>query len=183
VISRYEQVAERPRRLAYADPPYLGCCRLYDHHHPAGPNTWDGRCWDDPETHRLLLTHLHMRYDGWAYSMTTTSLAQLLPLVPSARVGAWVKPFAAFKRNVRIAYTWEPVLFVPGRDSSKLGAPVGRDHIAESITMRKGFTGTKPEKVCAWILDLLGYVEGDTVDDLFPGLGVMGDVLNQGRIA
>lgn len=24
-------------RFAYADPPYLGCCALYDHHHPDCP--------------------------------------------------------------------------------------------------------------------------------------------------
>jgi hypothetical protein len=171
-------------RLAYADPPYLGCCRLYGHeHNDGGAEPWDGKCWDDPATHNLLLDTLAERYDGWAYSMTSTSLAQLLPLAPDCRIASWVKPFAAFKRNVRIAYTWEPVLFVPGRDRSKDGAPVGRDHIAESITLRKGFTGTKPPKVCAWLLDLLGYVEGDTVDDLFPGTGVMADVLAQGRIA
>lgn len=170
-------------RLAYADPPYLGCCKLYDHNHPDGPDPWDGRCWDDLETHRLLLNALSERYDGWAYSMTSPSLKQILSVAPDCRVASWSKSFAAFKRNVRIAYTWEPVLFVPGRDRSADGAPVGRDHLVEPITMRKGFTGTKPAKVCAWVLDLLGYVEGDTVDDLFPGLGVMSDVLAQGRIA
>jgi hypothetical protein len=69
------------------------------------------------------------------------------------------------------------VLFKPGRDSSKLGAPVGRDHIAESITLRRGLTGAKPERFCRWVLDLMGYVPGDTVDDLFPGTGVMGRVI------
>lgn len=34
-------------KFAYADPPYLGCCKLYDHFHP------DGRCWDDVDTYRL----------------------------------------------------------------------------------------------------------------------------------
>ena len=90
-----------------------------------------------------------------------------------------MKPFAAFKRNVRIAYTWEPVLFRPARDSSKLGAPVGRDHLAESITMKKGLTGAKPEKFCQWVLDLMGFIpELDTVDDLFPGTGVMDRILS-----
>lgn len=171
-------------RLAFADPPYLGCCKLYGHeHNDAGTKPFDGLCWDDPQTHWALLTYLQVNYDGWAYSATSTSLAQLLPMVPSVRVAAWVKPFAAFKRNVRIAYTWEPVLFVPGRDRSKDGAPVGRDHLAQGITMRKGFTGAKPERFCTWVLDLMGYVEGDEVDDLFPGTGVMGQVLAQGRIA
>src|SRR5215471_1269079 len=39
--------------FAYADPPYLGCCRLYDHHHGD-----DGRCWDEPATHELLIARL-----------------------------------------------------------------------------------------------------------------------------
>lgn len=159
-------------RLAYADPVYLGQSKRYPEHP-------ESAIFDDPETHRQLLARLDAEYDGWAYSLSAPSLAVLLPLAPPCRVAAWVKPFAAFKKNVRIAYTWEPVLFKPGRDSSKLGAPVGRDHLAESITLRKGLTGAKPERFCRWVLDLLGYVEGDTLDDLYPGTGVMGRVLQE----
>lgn len=164
-------------RLAYADPPYLGCCSYYRHFHP------NGKCWDDIETHRELFEAL-ATFDGWACSLTSTSLPQILPLAPpDARIAAWVKPFAAFKANVRIAYTWEPVLFVPGRDSSKDGAPVGRDHLAEPITLQKGLTGAKSERFCRWVLDLMGYVDGDTMIDFYPGTGVMGRVLAQGRLA
>jgi hypothetical protein len=171
-------------RLAYADPPYLGCCKLYDHeHNDGGSMPWDGLCWDDLSTHKALLDYLAANYDGWAYSMTSTSWQQIASIAPPARMASWQKSFAAFKRNVRIAYTWEPVLFVPGRDRSVDGAPVGRDHIRVPITMRKGFTGTKPPEVCRWILDLLGYVEGDTVDDPFPGLGVMAQVLSESVVA
>ena len=114
-------------RFAYADPPYLGCCKLYDHHHP------DGRCWDYIETHKALADRLIGEYDGFALSLTSQSLPQIAPMFQGvARVAAWVKPFAAFKRNVRIAYTWEPVIFMPGRDSSVDGAPVGRDHLSQS---------------------------------------------------
>lgn len=158
-------------KLAYADPPYLGCCGLYDHYHP------DGRCWDDLETHRLLIERMKADYDGWALSLSAPSLEHIQPLCPGVRVAPWVKPFAAFKRNVRIAYTWEPVLFVPGRDSSADGAPVGRDHLAESITMQKGLTGAKPRVFCDWVLDLLGWIPGDELDDLYPGTGVMGSVI------
>lgn len=157
-------------KFAYADPPYLGCCKLYDHYHP------DGLCWDDPSTHEAL-THRLAEYDGWAMSLTSQSLSTIAPMVPDARVAAWVKPFAAFKRNVRIAYTWEPVLFQPGRDSSADGAPVGRDHLAESITMRKGLTGAKPRAFCDWVLDLIGWVPSDELDDLYPGTDVMGSVI------
>lgn len=159
-------------KLAYADPPYLGCCDLYDHYHP------DGKCWDDVATHAALISRLEHEYDGYVLSASSPSLFDLLPLFETRpRIGPWVKPFAAFKRNVRIAYTWEPVIFRPGRDSSTDGAPVGRDHLAEPITMRKGLTGAKPRAVCDWILVLLGWIPGDEVDDLYPGTGVMGSVV------
>jgi hypothetical protein len=164
------------RRFAYADPPYLGCCAKYGHRHeePYG-------CWDSPGAHSQLFDTL-AEFDGWAYSLSSTSLAAILRIAPDARIAAWVKPFAAYKANVRIAYTWEAVLFVPGRDLSKDGAPVGRDHLAEPITLERGLTGAKPERFCRWILDLLGYVDGDELIDLFPGTGIMDRVSAQGRL-
>jgi hypothetical protein len=105
-------------------------------------------------------------YDGWALSCSAPSLVDLLPGAPAGtRVAAWVKPFAAYKANVPIAYTWEPVLFrrpLGRRD----GDPVGRDHLAAPITMRRG----------GWILTLLAWQPGDEVVDLFPGTGVVGRV-------
>ncbi|MFV0307069.1 MAG: hypothetical protein ACK5OX_04930 [Desertimonas sp.] len=159
--------------FAYADPPYYGCAKHYDAHHP------QSRVWNSLDTHRALIERLNRDYpDGWALSMTSGNLHDLLPLVPRrARVMAWVKPFAAFKRNVRVAYTWEPVIVVGGRVSSRDGAPPTRDHIAESITMRRGLTGAKPERFCGWVLDVLGWIPGDRLDDLFPGTGVMGEVV------
>jgi hypothetical protein len=153
-------------RFAYADPPYLGCCKLYEHYHP------DGKCWDAAETHQDLIWRLNVDYpDGWALSLSSTTLKTILPMCPDdVRVAAWVKPFAAFKRNVRNAYTWEPVIVYGGRTSSKDGAPVTRDHLAESITLRRGFTGAKPAKFNRWVLDMLGFVDDqDTINDLFPG--------------
>lgn len=161
-------------RLAYADPPYFGCCKLYSHHHP------DGRCWDDVETHQLLIERLCRDYpDGWAMSLHSPSLRTLLPLCPpDVRVAAWVKPFAAFKRNVRNAYTWEPVILRGGRMSSKDGAPVARDHLAEPIQLRAGFTGAKPQRFNRWVLDMLGFIDTeDTLDDLFPGSNGMAATL------
>lgn len=163
-------------RFAYADPPYLGCCRLYDHHHP------DGRCWDDVETHRLLIARLVREYpDGWALSATSVSLRQMLPLCPpDVRVGAWVKPFHAYKKGVRPAYAWEPVIYRGGRNSNPPAPPKGgkaitpKDFIACNITLKKGLTGAKPEAVCEWVMDLLNVLPGDELVDLYPGTGVMG---------
>lgn len=165
-------------KLAYADPPYLGCCGYYGHRHE---EPWG--CWDEPGIHMKLLYHLAENYDGWAYSATSQSLVRL-PLHylddPLPRVASWNKPFAAYKANVRIAYTWEPVLFRPGRDRSSDGAPVGRDHLSEPIMMKAGLTGAKPPRFCRWVLDLLGYRDGDEFEDIFPGTGVMDRVRAQG---
>jgi hypothetical protein len=162
-------------RLAYADPPYVGYSRYYNHP--------DAARWDDPAAHITLMAELDAAYDGWALSASSPSLAELLPGKPErARVAAWVKPFAAYKRNIRVAYAWEPVIFAPARLHSTDGAMVSRDFLAAGITLQRGLTGAKPEPFCEWVLDLLGYVEGDVVDDLFPGSGVMGRVLAQGRL-
>jgi hypothetical protein len=129
------------------------------------------------------MARLESEYDGWAMSASSTSLQAILPLAPAGvRIAAWTKPFAAFKRNVRCAYTWEPVIFRAGRDASKDGAPVTRDHLSQVITLKKGLTGAKPEAFCRWILALLGWVPGDEVDDIFPGTGIMGTVLRQSAL-
>lgn len=180
-------------RFAYADPPYLGCCRLYKH-----SNHTDG-CWDELDTHRRLIDNLGSNFpDGWVLSCHTPSLRHLLPLCPDdVRIGAWVKPFHVFKKGVRPAYAWEPLIYRGGRNSKhppplKGGkATTPKDFvIAEpdddpdravvaNITLRKGLTGAKPESVCRWILDLLGYVDGDELVDLFPGTAVMARVVSQ----
>jgi hypothetical protein len=179
-------------RFAYADPPYLGCCKLYDHFHGD-----DGLCWDDIETHGLLVGHLMGDFpDGWAMSLSSTSLYEVLPLCPpSVRVAAWCKTFGAFKKGVRPAYMWEPVIFFGGRNPNaghphappekggKQNTPKDfyNHHDADAllcpITLKKGLTGAKPEGFCDWVLDLLNVLPGDAVTDIYPGTGVMGRVI------
>lgn len=165
-------------RLAYADPPYLGCCRLYDHYHP------DGRCWDELETHRLLLSRLVREYrDGWALSCSSPSLRTLLPLCPpDVRVGAWVKPFHTYKRGVRPAYAWEPLIYRGGQNPPTVKHPppvkggkstTPKDFVSANITLQKGLTGAKPEAFCRWVLELLNVRAGDELIDLFPGTNSM----------
>ena len=160
-------------RIAFADPPYLGQGRKhYAAHHD------QASLWDDPESHQSLIATLESDYDGYALCASSTSLRTLLAMFADPpRIASWVKPFAAYKRSVRIAYTWEPVLFREARRSSKDGALVNRDHLSEPITMKKGLVGAKPERFCRWVLDLVGWVPGDQVDDLFPGTGVMGRIV------
>lgn len=160
-------------RLAYADPPYFGYGSMY-----SDTDAAEAREFDDITAWASLAVTLR-EFDGWALSMTSGNLYDILPLFPDRpRIAAWVKPFAAFKRNVRVAYTWEPILFSPARSSSKTGAVPTRDHLSEPITMRRGLPGAKPEAFCSWLLDTLGYVVGDEVVDLFPGTGVLGRVVD-----
>ena len=160
-------------RFAFADPPYLGCGGLYKEHHN---ECW---AWDDPETHRGLIERLVAEYpDGWAMSISSPSLRLILPMCPEdCRVGAWVKPFCAFKANVNPAYAWEPVIFRGGRRGDRARDTV-RDWFSKEITLKRGLTGAKPEAFCRWILDLLGFDPAqDVLDDLFPGTGIMGRVV------
>src|SRR5689334_19267244 len=97
-------------KIAYADPPYLGCCARYGHEHG------EGGCWDWPHTHASLIARLSLEFpDGWALSASSASLPILMRFCEDVRVGAWVKPFAVFKPNVNPAYAWEPVIWRGGR--------------------------------------------------------------------
>lgn len=168
-------------KFAYADPPYLGQCSKYQHYHP------DGYCWNDVSTYEMLITRLEKEFpDGWALSASSPSLKHILPLCSDdVRIASWVKSFCAFKRGVRPAYAWEPVIFRGGRNKNHPPPEKGgkqttpKDFILAPITLKKGLVGAKPEKVCRWILDLLNVQEGDEVVDLFPGTGIMGRTVNE----
>lgn len=190
-------VRSRPLAMAYVDSPYLRCCGLYGHEHGDGGRPFDGRCWDEPETHRLLIEWTCDTFpDGWALSASAPSLQTLLPLCPpDVRIGCWVKTFSAFKKGVRPAYAWEPVIWRGGRNpgfgfphppppkDGKQTTPKDffethvQEGIACPITLKKGLTGAKPEAFCRWVLSLLNYQPGDSLTDVFVGSGVMGRVL------
>lgn len=154
-------------KFAYADPPYLGCAKFYDHPESA--------VYDDPEGHRSLIIRMCDEFpDGWAMSLHTPSLRVILPMCPEdCRVGAWTKPFASFKPNVNPAFCWEPVIWRGGRKHRRYEHTV-RDFCAVGITLRRCFIGAKPEAFCWWVLDLLGFDDGDEIVDLFPGSGAVG---------
>lgn len=161
-------------RFAFVDPPYYGyAAKFYAHLHP------EAAVYDTLAAHRALIDHVVAAYpDGWAFCMTSGNLHDLLPLFPaSARIAAWVKPFASFKKGVSPAYTWEPVVFQPAGRRHDQTTPTVRDHLSQGITLRRGLVGAKPEQFCRWVLHLLGWRAGDVVDDLFPGTGVMGRVV------
>lgn len=155
-------------RIAYADPPYIGCAHLYrDHPDYAGE-----------VDHSALIDRLEAEYDGWILhaAATPTSMAVLAPLVaavPGARWMSWVKGFAAFKRNVPVAYAWEPVIVKPARKPVVSKRLIMRDWIQESITLRRGLTGAKPEAVCHWAFEMVAARPEDELHDLFPGTGAV----------
>jgi hypothetical protein len=162
-------------RFIYADPPYVGCSKLYPEHP-------DSARWDDPTEHVALMSHMDDNFDGWALSCSVPSLPELSIAMPAgARIAAWVKPFAAYKRNVRVAYTWEPVIW-KRTAARREDDPVGRDHLSCQITMQKGLTGAKPEAFCRWLQVLWGWQPGDEIIDVFPGTGVMGRVADELRL-
>lgn len=165
-------------RIGYADPPYPGCAHLYkDHPDYAGE-----------VDHAALIGRLQREFDGWVLhtSAAAHAIALLAPLVPEgARWMAWTKPFAAFKRNVSVAYAWEPVIVKPARKPVVSKRLVMRDWVAESITMKRGLTGAKPEAVCHWAFEMVGARPEDELVDLFPGTGAVAQAWRtwQGKFA
>jgi hypothetical protein len=152
-------------KIAYADPPYPGCANLY------------------PEKtevdHRKLIQQLEEDYDGFILHTSSPALGDILAMcrdicTPPVRVMAWVKPFAAFKRNVPVAYAWEPVIVQRVRKQVVAGRCVMRDWISESITLKKGLCGAKPVRVIRWAFEMVGAEPEDTLDDLYPGTGIVG---------
>ncbi len=156
-------------KAAYADPPYLGCgAKLYGTYHAQASD------YDNPETHRKLVERLCDEFDAWALSLHEPSLRLILSMCPNdVRVGAWVKPFAAFKANVTRAYAWEPVIFRFGRSRSR-EQDTWRDFVAEPITLQRGMPGAKPKRFCYWIFEGLNLQPDDDFYDLFPGSGAVG---------
>ena len=155
-------------KYAYADPPYIGCAKRYPEKQEVD--------------HGALLRRLCSDYDGWALSCSTPSLRYLLPLCPEeTRVMAWVKPFAVFKPNVNPGYTWEPLLVYGARTKRSRSEATVRDWVSAGITLKTGLVGAKPRAFCNWLFDALGLLPDDTIDDLYPGTGIVTRTLAEWR--
>lgn len=158
-------------KLGYADPPYIGCAHLYKDHPDYGGEV----------DHARLIERLQSEFDGWVLhaAASANSMAVLAPLVEKtgARWMGWFKPFAAFKKNVSVAYAWEPVIVKAARKPVVSTRLVMRDWMESatkhSIEMRKGLTGAKPEDVCHWAFEMVGARPEDELADLFPGTGAV----------
>lgn len=166
MIARYEMGS---MRVAYADPPYPGCAHLYRDHPDYGGEV----------DHALLICELVL-YDGYCLHTSSVALGRVLGYFQREvgpedmpRVMAWVKPFAAFKKNVSVAYAWEPVLVKAARKPVVKPGMTYRDWFAEPITLKRGLTGAKPERVCRWLFEVMGCEPDDDLHDLFPGTGAV----------
>ena len=154
-------------KFAYADPPYIGQAKKRYSHDP--------RCAE--VDHAELIARLMVEFsDGWALSLSSPSLKQILPLAPNtARVMAWVEALCGLQTErqsgVCVGACDSPRWPYRGR-----GMPTVRDWHSANITLRKGLCGAKPESFCHWICDVLGAQPGDEMHDLYPGTGVMGRV-------
>lgn len=182
-------------KLAIADPPYLG--RAVRWYGPGGCGIGYGvghaddhpeaHKWDDPETHQQLVRDLEKDYDGWAIAMSVHSLSTYLQVVETEsrngiRVCVWHKPSAVTSGN-RITNNWEPVLIRTPADRKGWQSGLSRTSDVRTITPpRTKFIGAKPKEWTNWVLDLLGYTEGDQVDDLFTGSGAVQHALSQMRL-
>lgn len=148
-------------RLAYADPPYPGKAHLYV---------------EGVEVDHVELVERLCEYDGWALSTDEKNLQYVLSLCPSkVRVLAWCKPNAPPFQQPWPRRSWEPVICVPARADRDSVSSYYVESRPPSGFCGRGFTGSKPLGFCEWLIRCLGAdPDVDTLDDLFPGTGVMG---------
>lgn len=152
-----------PTHFGYADPPYPGKASLYPE--------------NSEVDHRALVLELEATYpDGWALSTASGSLRDILPLCPpTARVCAWLKKVRPHK-HARILCTWEPLIIMGGRKRRHEATIVTRDALIARGRFHahpNAMVGMKPPAYATWLFQLLGAVQGDTLDDLFPGSGAI----------
>jgi hypothetical protein len=174
----------RPLRLAYADPPYPGMSARHYGDHPE---------FDGEVDHQELVARLESDYDGWALSTSPRSVVYVADVLAARglewwrdyRVGIWTKP-APPSVSRRAKSAWEPVIFRGGRprpdDAPHLvdwvHAAQPRDWPARGVGRQTGrVTGIKPSAFSVWVSRSLGAdpAAGDTLDDLFPGSGAVGE--------
>lgn len=185
---------EHGKRLAIADPPYLGRARRWygdgmssgqlSREHggrsrkrgirPADEHA-DAAIWDDPRTHRELVERISREYDGFAIAMAHDNLRHYLQWLPSdIRIAVWVKS-NALCGAARVINAWEPVaVLIPNGRRSSIGETLFPRDALNAPHPSTGFAGAKPRAWTRWVLDMLGYdQDNDTVDDIFRGSGAV----------
>jgi hypothetical protein len=150
--------------FAYADPPYPGKAFYYPENREV--------------SYGALVKRLLRSYsDGWALSVSSTGLRDVLPLCPrGVRVCAWFKG-PRYTTARRALASWEPLIVYGGR-------PLAADRVQrvlDGLIARGRFrafpgamVGMKPPAFAEWMFAQLGATHGDSLDDLFPGSGAVG---------
>lgn len=168
-------VAGRPRRIAYADPPYPGKARRYYGDHVDYGGEVD---------HAELVTRLAGDFDAWALSTSAEALQSVLAVCPpGVRVAAWVRGHRTHTTASMPVNSWEPVIYAGQIIRREVPAsPVARipatDRV-DSLVYRPGVrttdphrvVGSKPAEFCRWLFELLAAQPGDDFVDVFPGSG------------
>lgn len=156
------EAADRPLRVAYADPPYPGKASYYR----------DQPSYDGEVDHVALIGHLTSgAYDGWALSTSSAALRDILPLCPpDAHVCAWCKPIGVPIATRGIHSVWEPLIVVQARQ-----ARPGRPDWLRAMPARGGgdLVGRKPLAFCHFLFSAVGLAPGDELVDLYPGTGIV----------
>ena len=177
------QRIEQPLRLAYADPPYPGKSDLY-----RDQPTYAGEV-SIPD----LLSRL-AAYDGWALSTSAAGapavLAECVSRRLTVRLAVWVKTPRPHK-EARILNAFEVLVFHGGRpmlssrypqDSSLDRQETPALRVTDVLagvnsrirpTLPTACIGMKPPAFCRWVFLLLGALPGDTLNDLYPGSGIV----------
>jgi hypothetical protein len=176
--ARARELADRPVRVAYADPPYIGKASTY-YGRDGDPYSGDVGEVD----HVALVARLEADYpDGWALSCSAASLSVILPLLPPGdwHLCPWVKQLHPPGGTYGLHTCWECLVVVRGRQL-KPGTPRLAARGAGTAG-RRDAAGRKPLAFCAFLFDSLGLVDvdgrpidaGDELHDLFPGTGIVG---------
>jgi len=158
------EATDRPLHFAYADPPYPGKAFYYPENREV--------------SYKELVKRLLRSYsDGWALSVSSAGLRDVLLLCPrGVRVCAWFKG-PRYTKACRALCSWEPLIVYRGR-------PLTTDRVQrvlDGLVARGRFrafpnamVGMKPPAFAEWMFAQLGATRGDFLDDLFPGSGAVG---------
>lgn len=147
-------------KFAYADPPYPGKAKLH----------YDCDEIDFPK----LIGRLENEFDAFALSCNSNDLKTLLPVFKKpVRVMAWVKPWAAIKKNVWPVYAWEPVIIKPLKRPIK-NHRMALDWLEHCPQFNSKIIGQKPLAFSLWLFESLKADPlQDEFHDLFHGSGAV----------
>lgn len=156
--------------VAFADPPYENESKQHYGWHKDFQGEVD---------YTVLTERLCKEYANWIMCMKVSTLPKIAMKLDADgvkyRIGVWCKTNSVFKKNVNPVYSWEPVIFVGGRRLPKDHGWV-RDYCLSPIAVRRDrFVGAKPQAFCNWIFAMMGMQCGDSMEDIFPGTGAVGN--------